>query len=413
MPSTPTLAIIGTGLAGVRSAEAARDLGYDGDVVLVGAESHLPYDRPPLSKEYLGGASDLAAITLHARDWYDQQAVQLRLGLSVTRVDRAAHRLTLSDGGVLPYDKLVLATGSRPRTLELSGGDADGVLYLRTMDDSDRLKAAFGSAGRIAMIGAGWIGMEAASNARQYGVEVTVIESAELPLLAALGPDMARVFTDLHVDHGVDFRFKTGVEAIEVSGGAVSGLRLGDGTTVPADAVVIGIGAVPNLELARQAGLDVDGGVLVDECLQTVDADIAAVGDIAAHLHPTLGGRIRVEHWANALNQPAAAVASLLGTPTPYDELPFFYTDQYDLGMEYHGYVPVGTNPAVVVRGDRDGREFIAFWLDDGGRVAAGMNVNVWDVADDIKALIRSQRSVDPVKLADETAALSPDAVAA
>jgi 3-phenylpropionate/trans-cinnamate dioxygenase ferredoxin reductase subunit len=412
MSPTSTLVIVGAGLGGVRSAEAARDHGYDGDVILLGAESHLPYDRPPLSKEYLGGKSDQSAITLHPSTWYDERNIELRLGTSVTRVDRAEHRLTLSDGTALPYDKLVLATGSRPRTLPLPGADAEGVLYLRTLDDSDRLKATFTSSGRIAMIGAGWIGMEAASNARGYGVDVTVVESAELPLLAALGPELARVFADLHVEHGVDFRFKTGVEAIEVSDGAVSGIRLGDGATVPADAVIIGVGAIPNLGLAEEAGLDVDGGVLVDEQLQSSDADIAAVGDIAAHRHPSLGRRIRVEHWANALNQPDSAVASLLGTPTPYDELPFFYTDQYDLGMEYHGYVDPGSDPTVVIRGDRDGREFVAFWLDGDGRTQAGMNVNVWDVGDDIKALIRSRRPVDPVKLADESVPLTPDSLA-
>jgi 3-phenylpropionate/trans-cinnamate dioxygenase ferredoxin reductase subunit len=412
MASDQTVIIVGGGLAGTRSAECAREQGFEGRIVLVGLEFHLPYDRPPLSKEYLAGSKSLDEITLHPRDWYKQQQIDLKLGVQVTAIDRSTRTLSLSDGGILAYDKLVLATGSTPRHLPLDGADADGVLYLRTLDDSNRLKATFDAIDRLVIIGGGWIGMEAASNARAKDVEVTIVEAAALPLLAVLGPEIAQVFADLHEENGVVFHLGASVGALETTDGKVSGVRLGDGTVLPADAVIIGVGATPNLELAKDAGLDVDNGVLVDERLVSSDPDIAAVGDIAAHQHPTLGARVRVEHWANALNQPPAAVASLLGTPTPYEELPFFYTDQFDLGMEYNGYVAPGSNPTVVIRGDRNGREFLAFWLDDESIVLAGMNVNIWDVGDEIKALIRSGKPVDPAKLADTSVDLTPPAVA-
>jgi NADPH-dependent 2,4-dienoyl-CoA reductase/sulfur reductase-like enzyme len=316
-------------------------------------------------------------------------------------VDPAAHEVTLADGTTLPYDKLLLATGAIPRRLDLPGADADGVLYLRRREDSDAIRATFGAGKRLVIIGAGWIGLEVAAAARGAGTDVTVVEVAELPLLAVLGPEIAKVFADLHTEHGVDLRLGATLEEIAVEDGRVTGVRLGDGSTIAADAVVVGVGVRPEVELASTAGLAVDNGVLVDSSLRTSDPDIYAVGDIANHDHPTVGARVRVEHWATALNQPATAAAAMLGKADEYTALPYFFSDQYDLGMEYVGYAPKGSYERVVVRGDLGAREFVAFWLDADNRIKAAMNVNVWDVVDEIKPLIESGRTVDPARLAD------------
>jgi 3-phenylpropionate/trans-cinnamate dioxygenase ferredoxin reductase subunit len=280
------------------------------------------------------------------------------------------------------------------------GGDADSVLYLRRVGDSDQIKATFQSASRIAVIGAGWIGLECAAAARAAGVEVTVLEAAELPLLRVLGPEVARVFAGLHREHGVDLRFGVQVSEITTAGGRANGVRLADGGHVAADAIIVGVGITPNTQLAEAAGLQVSNGVVVDAGLRSADPDIFAAGDVANALHPGLGRHIRVEHWANALNQPQTAARSMLGRDVAYDKVPYFYTDQYDLGMEYAGYVEPGGYDQVVFRGDVDGREFVAFWLGE-GRVLAGMNVNVWDVNDAIQALVSDGRPVDPDRLSD------------
>ena len=394
-----TFVVVGAGLAGAKAVEALRAQGFAGRLVLVGAERHLPYERPPLSKGYLKGESALEDATVHDQAWYDDHDVELLLGESASALDPAAHQVTVA-GEPLGYDKLLLATGSSPRRLDLSGADLDGVLTLRTVEDSDRLRAAFDPAARVAFVGGGWIGLEVAAVARQAGAEVTVLEALELPLIRVLGPEMASVFADLHREHGVDLRTGVTVEEIEAAEGTghVGAVRLADGTRIPATVVVVGIGAIPDVGLAEDAGLDVDNGVLVDAGGRTSDPDVFAAGDIARAEHPVLGTRIRVEHWANALNQPATVATAMLGGEAAYDSLPYFYTDQYDLGMEYAGYG--SPDDDVVVRGDREGRELVAFWLRD-GRATAGMAVNVWDVIDDVKTLIASGVRVDPERLAD------------
>jgi len=277
------------------------------------------------------------------------------------------------------------------------------VYMLRTIGQSDALISLFGSARRLVVIGAGWIGLEVTAAARTAGLEVTVLEVGAVPLQAALGDEMGAVFGELHRAHGVDLR--CGVKAAEIvtAGGKATGVRLSDDTIVDADAVLIAVGARPNIELAADAGLAVEGGVLVDESLASSDPDIVAVGDIADQQHPVLGQRVRVEHWATALNQPAVAALTMLDRPATYDRLPYFFTDQYDLGMEYTGFVAPGARTSVVVRGDTASREFVAFWLDQGNRVLAGMNVNVWDVTDRIKELILGGEPVNPDALADMT----------
>ncbi|KAA8958766.1 FAD-dependent oxidoreductase [Mycobacterium sp.] len=405
MDSSNTFVIVGGGLAGAKAAEALRDQNFGGQIVLIAEEERLPYERPPLSKEFLAGKKSLSDFTVHDFAWYRDHEIDLRLGVRAVAVDPAAHSVSLADGAVIGYDKLLLATGSRSRHLPVPGADADGVHYLRTFDDAAALDAALGNGSSLAVVGAGWIGLEVAASARQRGVEVTVVEAAKLPLLAALGAEVGAVFAALHRDHGVDLRLESQVSDIATVDGKATGLRLRDGSVVGADAVLVAVGAQPNIELARAAGLSTgDGGVLVDASLRSSDPDIYAVGDIAAAEHPLFAERIRTEHWANALKQPAAAVAGMLGAAARYDELPYFFTDQYDLGMEYAGHAPRYSR--VVFRGDVAGREFVAFWLDSGDRVLAGMNVNIWDVLDDVKNLIWSQRPVDPQRLADPTVPL-------
>ncbi|MCV7259074.1 NAD(P)/FAD-dependent oxidoreductase [Mycobacterium shimoidei] len=392
--------IVGGGLAGAKAVEALRDNGFDGQLVLVADEEQLPYERPPLSKEFLAGKKSLTDFTVHDSAWYREHDVDLRLGVRAAAIDPAAHSVQLADDTTVGYDKLLLATGSRPRHLPIPGSDAAGVHYLRKYEDAVALDSALAEGSSLAVLGAGWIGLEVAAGARQRGVDVTVIETAKMPLLAALGEEVAAVFARLHREHGVDLRLQSQCEAITTADGKASGLKLQDGSTITADAVLVAVGAQPNLELAEQAGLSTgDGGVLVDASLCSSNSDIYAVGDIAAAEHPLYGTRIRTEHWANALKQPAVAAAGMLGTPGQYAELPYFFTDQYDLGMEYVGHAP--RYDRVVFRGDVDSREFVAFWLDDKNRVLAGMNVNIWDVLDDVKTLIRSQRPVDPDRLGD------------
>jgi 3-phenylpropionate/trans-cinnamate dioxygenase ferredoxin reductase subunit len=395
MPANDGCVIVGASLAGAKAVQALREEGFDGPLVLIGDESERPYERPPLSKGYLTGKDPREQIYVHSPQWYAEHNVDLRLGMAVTAVEPAAREVTLADGSRVGYGKLLLTTGSSPRRLPVPGADLERVLYLRRVEDSDRIKQAFQSASRAVVIGAGWIGLETTAAARAAGVEVTVLEMAELPLLRVLGRDVAQVFADLHRDHGVDLRFRVRIAEITGSGGAADGVRLSDGTRIDADVVIVGVGIMPNIGLAQEAGLEVDNGIRVDEGLRTSYPDVYAAGDVANAFHPLPGKHIRVEHWANALNQPQTAARAMLGRQDAvYDRVPYFFTDQYDLGMEYAGYVEV------VFRGDVAGREFIAFWLAD-NRVLAGMNVNVWDVNDQLQALVRTAEPVDINVLTD------------
>ncbi|MER0484678.1 FAD-dependent oxidoreductase [Streptomyces sp. Edi2] len=400
MTDNSAYVIVGASLAGAKAAQALREEGFDGTLILIGEESERPYERPPLSKGYLMGKDAREQIYVHPPQWYAEHHVDLRLGTAVTRLDPAPHEVTLADGSRLEYAELLLATGSSPRRLSVPGADLDGVLYLRTVQDSDRIKDAFSSASRVAVVGAGWIGLETAAAARAAGVEVTVLEMAELPLLRVLGREVAQVFADLHRDHGVTLRFGVQVAELTGSAGTVDGVLLSDGTRIDADAVIVGIGIVPNTGLAQAAGLQVDNGILTDERLRTSTPGVYAAGDVANAFHPLLNRRIRVEHWANARHQPQTAARAMLGREASYDRVPYFFSDQYDLGMEYAGYAEPGGYDQVVFRGDAGAREFIAFWLER-GRVLAGMNVNIWDVTEPIQALVRSGQQVDISKLAD------------
>ncbi|WP_222268999.1 NAD(P)/FAD-dependent oxidoreductase [Modestobacter marinus] len=400
--SSHTVAVVGASLAGATTAVALREEGFAERIVLVGAERHLPYERPPLSKGYLLGSAARESVFVQPETWYAEHDVDLRLGVRAESLDLATRELVLDTGERLPFGQLVLATGASPRRLDVPGADQVDLQYLRTLDDSDRLRAALRPGVRVVIVGAGWIGLEVAAAARTAGADVVVLEQAAVPL-GVLGPEVAGVFADLHREHGVDLRVGVGVAAVRPTGpaGGTAGiLVLSDGSEVAGDLIVVGVGVIPNVELARGAGLAVDNGVAVDAALRTSRDDVLAVGDVANATHPLLGRRIRVEHWANALNQPRTAARTLLGRTDAYDRLPYFFTDQYDLGMEYSGHAAPGDYDQVVVRGDLAERAFIAFWL-SGGRVVAAMNVNVWDVTEPLQRLIRSGRSVDPARLTD------------
>ncbi len=403
---TSNVVIVGGGLAGAKAAEALRADGFDGAITILTRESHAPYERPPLSKGYLMGKDDRASVFVHPLEWYTEHDIDLRREAEAVSVDASAHTVTLADGSSLPYDKLLLATGSIPRRLSIPGSELDGVFYLREIDDSEAIKSAFALSSSVVIIGAGWIGLETAAAARAAGLEVTILEAAALPLVRIVGEQVGQVFADLQRRNGVDLRLEVTIEALVGADGRVTGVRLADGSLIAADMVIVGVGITPAVALAESAGLTVDNGIVVDEHLQTSDPDIFAVGDVANAFNPRIGEHIRVEHWANALNMPAVAAKGMLGQVAVYDRLPYFYSDQYDLGLEYVGYTAPEGFDEVVIRGDLEAGAFIAFWLRE-GRVLAGMNANIWDVVDPIRELIHRGTAVDRAALADESIELS------
>jgi 3-phenylpropionate/trans-cinnamate dioxygenase ferredoxin reductase subunit len=385
------IVIIGAGLAAAKAAIALREGGHEGAITIVGDEDHPPYERPPLSKEFLMGKSAFDDAVVEPAEWYAAHDVLLLTGRRVEQLIPKERHVLLDDREVIGYHKALLATGARPRVLDIPG--AELARTLRRVEDSEGLREAFAAASSVVIIGGGWIGLEAAAAAREAGVDVTVLEAAPLPLQRALGDEMAGYFAELHRRHEVDLRTSTGVDSISGSGPFT--VTAGD-DELQADLVLMGVGAAPNTELAEAAGLTVDNGVLVDEHFATSDPDVLAIGDVARARNTAISVPIRVEHWDNAIKQGKAVAKVLLGEDVAYDWQPYFYTDQYDLGMEYVGYSDPSND--VVVRGDTATGEFIAFWL-DGDRLTAGMNVNVWDVNDDIRALVG--RTVDRARLAD------------
>jgi 3-phenylpropionate/trans-cinnamate dioxygenase ferredoxin reductase subunit len=400
MPSNSPVVIVGAGLAGATAAQTLRESGFDGPVMLLGSELERPYARPELSKGYLQGSSERASLFVHEPSWYDEHQVELRLGATAVGLDPSRSQLSLSDGTELFYDRLLLTTGSSPRKLTVPGSDLPGVLSLRTLGDSDQLRKVLASIERLVVVGGGWIGLEVAAAARAAGVSVTILERGALPLERVLGPEVAAIFADLHRRNGVDLRVQSEISEVLGSGGVVRGVRLSDGEELAADAVLAAVGIIPNTQLAVSGRLSIDNGIRVNERLQSSAPEIFAAGDVANAFHPFLHRSIRVEHWANALHQPVVAARAMMGGSAGYDRLPYFYTDQYDLSMEYIGYVEPDSYDRVVFRGDPTGGEFLAFWL-SGGRILAGMNVNVWDVVDTVDALIRTNAPVDISLLTD------------
>ncbi|MEE1621622.1 NAD(P)/FAD-dependent oxidoreductase [Zafaria sp. Z1313] len=408
--------VIGAGLAAAHTVEALREGGYDGRITLIGAEPDPPYERPPLSKDYLQGRQEREKAIVHDASWYRGRGIDLRLGRTATDLEAASRTVVLDDGTGLEYTHLVLATGAVPRRPGLPGEELPGVHVLRRFEDSEKLKEVFDAGGRLAVVGAGWIGLEVAASARQAGMEVTIVAPDDVPLAKVMGPELGAYFAQLHHHQGVELRLGSTVTGILERDGRAAGLQTSDGD-VPADAVLLAVGAVPLTELAEGAGLEVGNGVVVDSRLRASEPGILAVGDVANAQHATLG-RLRVEHWDNAIRQGKLAAATILGRDEVYDWQPYFFTDQFDLGMEYVGRG--GPDARTVVRGELEAGEFIVFWLDgDGaegsdagagrggaasgasgaGTVAAAMNVNIWDVNDALRALIG--RSVDADRLAD------------
>jgi 3-phenylpropionate/trans-cinnamate dioxygenase ferredoxin reductase subunit len=408
MSSVERIVIVGAGLAGARAAEGLRTAGFDGAVTLVGEEADPPYLRPPLSKEYLRGEEPRDKVLVHDEAFYAEHDFDFRPSTIVRAIAPAA-RAVVTDGGRVEFDRLLIATGARPRGLAVPGANLRGVLALRTLADGDRLRALAAEAERIVVVGAGWIGSEVAASLRMLGRRVVLVGRDPLPLRKVLGPEVASVYRDLHLAHGVELRLGTDVRRI-VGRDRVEGVETTAGENIVADLVVVGVGAEPRTELATAAGIAVGGGILVSATLETSIPGIFAAGDVAAAWHPFYQQVVRSEHWANAKFQGTAAAAALLGDGTPYDRIPYFYSDQYELGMEYTGRA--STSDRLVVRGRLDDREFVAFWLADDGRVNAGMNANVWDVAKPIERLIRSRAVVPPASLADPSVSIDDLATA-
>jgi 3-phenylpropionate/trans-cinnamate dioxygenase ferredoxin reductase subunit len=401
MTTPQTFVIIGASLAGAKAAETLRTEGFTGRVVLVGEEAERPYERPPLTKDYLRGEAEREKVFVHDESFYAEYDIELRTAIRATALDPDKHTVTLTGDGddeQCSYDRLLLTTGASPRRLDIPGADLPGVYSLRSLADTDDLANGIGQADTVAVIGAGWIGSEVAASARQLGHNVAIVAPSIVPLERVLGIEVGWVYRTLHTTHGVDLHLQTGVDAL-VGADSVEALELSDGTRLVADVVLVGIGAVPRAELAKTSGLTVEDGIVVDAYLRTSHPDVFAAGDVASAWHPRLESSIRVEHWANALHQGPAAARNMLGIPTPYDRIPYFFSDQYELGMEYSGYAKSWDR--VVFRGDPlHGGEFMAFWLAD-GVVVAGMNANVSDVAEPIQQLIRDRVTVDPERLAD------------
>lgn len=402
MPAHRTFVIVGASLAGAKAADALREAGFGGEVVLIGQEPHRPYERLPLSKGYLKGTTAQDTIYVHDEDWYSRHDVDLRVGLGVVAIHRGAHQLGMTDGSRQHYDKLLLATGSVVR--RIPNTDHPGVFYMRKLDDFERLRKVLTGRGRVVVLGGGWVGLEVAAAARHHGCEVVLISPDSASLNRRFGPEVGAMFAALHREHGVDVRLGTGLA--EVLPGPVVVTRAGE--KIAADAVVIGVGISPATELAEAAGLEVADGIRVTAELQsTRDPDIYAAGACMRADHPLYDRPIRLEHWSNALYGGAAAARSMLGNGAPYDRVPYFYSDQYDLRLEVTGWFEPGRFAEVVYRGDREMREFIAFWLDDEGRVLAGMNVNAGNVTDSIQHMVRSRRPIDRNLLADTNVPLA------
>ena len=394
---TDTFVIAGAGFAGAKAAETLRQEGFDGRIALIGAEHERPYERPPLSKDYLRGEAERETIYVHREAFYAEHDIELRLGRDAVELDLGRREVVLDDGEWLRYDRLLFATGAEPRRLAIPGGEVDGVLYLRTVTDCDALRERLERCSSLVVVGAGWIGSEVAASARTRGLEVTMLDPQGVPLERVLGPEVGAVYRDIHLDHGVRMRPGTAVEAFE-GADRVERVRTSAGDAIDCDFVVVGVGARPRVELAERAGIAVGDGILVDERLQSSVPGVFAAGDVANALHPFYGERVRVEHWNNALHQGPTAALNMLDRTVAYDASPYFFSDQYDTGMEYTGFAR--TWDRVVFRGDPASREFIAFWV-TGDRVVAGMNFNVWDVTDTIQQLIRSRAAVDDAQLTD------------
>ena len=383
---TAPIVIIGGGMAAGNAAVELRESGFDGEVVLFAGESHPPYERPPLSKGYLAGKAEVEDTYLKPSEWYADRDIDVRTGTRVESIDPADKVVHAADGSQ-PYSRLLIATGAQPRTLPLQSTDHITVAYLRTLDDSRRLRERAVEGARLLVVGGGWIGMEVAATARQRGTEVTLVEPAGQPLLNALGPELGHRLAEVHRGHGVDLRTSTSVDTLR-DGRAL----LSDGTELEVDTVLVGIGAAPDDALARDAGLDVDNGILVDAGLRTSHTDVFAAGDVANHAHPLLGERVRVEHWQNAVSQGKVAAHALMGEDVVYDEMPSFFSDQYDLGLEYFGHPGAAGTDSLRIDPGSSGEDSLVAWWYRGDTLVAAMHVNEWDRSKELAERVRAAR---------------------
>jgi 3-phenylpropionate/trans-cinnamate dioxygenase ferredoxin reductase component len=402
MAGAASIVIVGAGQAGAWAAATLRDEGFEGRVVLIGDENHVPYERPPLSKEVLAGDEAPETTHMHDRAFYDEKAIELRLGITAEAIDLDGHRVRLSDGDDVAYDKLVLATGARARQLPVPGADLAGVHTLRGIDDMAAIRSDIGDGAHAVIIGGGYIGLEVAATARKLGCRVTVLEAMERVMNRVVAPEIGEFYADVHRQNGVEFRLGVGVEAFEGDGRAAR-VRCADGTALEGDLFIVGVGAIANVELAEAAGLAVDNGIVVDEFGRTSNPDVVAAGDVSNHPNPILGRRVRLESWQNAQNQAIATARALVGDGEPYAEVPWFWSSQYDLNLQMVGLPDAWDT--LVWRGDKDERKFSVFYLADGVMVGANCINSARDVRP-ARTFIGEKRAIDPAALADTDRAL-------
>jgi len=397
MSATQTFVILGAGHAGGRAAQAMRQHGFEGRIILVGEEAHVPYERPPLSKDLITSDAGLEKVQLHAADWYAENRIEMVLGNAATSLDAEAHTVGLVDGQSLNFDKLMLATGARVRRLPIEGADLDNVFYLRTIDDSDAIKARLGDGVKVTVIGGGFIGLESAGSAVKLGASVTVLEAADRLMGRSLAPEVADWFAGMHRARGVDLRLGASIASLEGDGG-VSGVRLGDDSIIPADLVVIGIGIVPNVEIAEIAGLTVDNGIVVDDHGRTSHPDIYAVGDVANQPNVFTGRRMRLESYQNAQDQAAAVARNMCGADEAYEDSLWVWSDQHDVNLQMTGAPDAWDE--LVWRGDPDEGGATVFYL-AGGKVVAVNTINNGRDMRPAQRLMHSGKSFDAATLSD------------
>ena len=393
-----TTVIAGAGQAGGQAALSLRQAGYGGRIVVCGAEPAPPYQRPPLSKKYLSGELPRERVFLRPESFYSRNDVELRLGNPVRAIDPDHRTVTLADGDSLEFTDLVIATGSRPRRLDVPGADLGNVFYLRTLEDVEAIRAELAPGRKLAVVGGGYIGLEVASTAKGMGLEVCVIEAADRLLGRVTAPEMSAYYARAHRARGVDVRLSAAVDAFEGSG-KVEGVRCG-ADLVPADLVVVGIGVVPDTELAEAAGLACDDGIVVDETCATSAGHVYAAGDCTRHPSPILGRTLRLESVQNAIEQAKTAAANVAGTPLRYAQVPWFWSDQFDLKLQMVG-ISDGYD-TIVQRGSMDADDFAMFYLKDGVLIAVDA-VNRPREFMACRKLVPERPRIDPEKLADES----------
>lgn len=393
-----TFVIIGASLAGGTAAATLRQDGFDGDIILIGEEPRPPYERPPLSKQYLRGEAPFEKTLVRPVRFYEDNRIDARFGVAATRVDPGGQKVDLTVGGPVHYDKLLIATGVRNRRPPIPGLELPNIFHLRSVDDADIIRNQIAPGRKVAVIGMGFIGCEVAASLRQKDVEVVCIDPSPTPLFRVLGEEVGRAISAIHHEHGVETVFNDVVTGFEGKG-RVERVLTKQGRRIDCDLAVVGVGVEPVVDFATGSGLDIDNGILVDEYCETNIPGIYAAGDVANHYHPVFGTRMRVEHWQNAMQQGAAAARTMLGTWQSYDPVHWFWSDQYETNLQYAGFHH--TSERLVVRGDIEARDFTAFYLNQ-GRVDAVVALNRGKDVRRVMPLIKARVTVDPRQLGDD-----------